>query len=128
MAKTPPESLDLLTPVDHVVLAFADEGTLREAVAALAGAGFPSDKVHEYTAAEMSSAIAAELEGAGALASLGQDVNLAKFRRKLADEGHGWLVVHAPSKEETAQVGEVARRLGARMAQKHNRFMIEELV
>ncbi len=128
MAKSTTESPDLLKPLDHVVLAFADEKVLRDAVTALADAGFAGPAVHEYTAEEMRSALAAELDNAGALASLGQDVNLAKFRRQLAEEGHGWLLVHAPSNEQTAQVAEVARRLGARLAQKYNRFVIEELI
>ena len=128
MTKTSPETPNLLKPVDHVILAFADEAVLRDASAALAEAGFEGAAVHEYTAVEMHTALNAELEASGPLASLGQDTNLAEFRRKLAADGHGWLVVHAPAEEQTAQVTDIARRSGARLAQKFTRFTIEELV
>ncbi len=127
MPKTPPESPNLLKPVDHVILAFAEEAARDDAAAALGEAGFENPAVHAYTAVEMHAALNAELDAAGPLASLGQDTNLAEFRRKLAREGHGWLVVHAPGDEQTAQVAEVARRFGARLAQKYTRFTIEEL-
>ena len=128
MTKTPPESVKLLKPVDHIVLGFAEEAALRDATAALAQAGFDGPAVREYTAVEMHTALNAELEAAGPLASLGQDTNLAEFRRKLAADGHGWLVVHAPDDEQTAQVTDIARRFGARLAQKFTRFTIEDLV
>jgi len=128
MTKTPPESPDLLKPVDHVILAFAEEAVLRDASAALAEAGFAPTAVHEYTAVQMHTALNAGLEASGPLAALGQDANLAEFRRKLAADGHGWLVVHAPAQAHTAQVADIAQRFGARLAQKFTRFTIEELV
>ena len=128
MTKTSPESPNLFKPVDHVILAFAEEARLRDASAELAKAGFAQSAVHEYTAVQMHTALNAELEASGPLASLGQDTNLAEFRRKLAADGHGWLVVHAPAQEHTAQVADIAKRFGARLAQKFTRFTIEELV
>ena len=128
MVKTPPASPKLLKPVDHVVLAFAEETAIRDATTALNDAGFAGPAVHEYTADEMRTALDVELENAGPLASLGQETNLAKFRGALAEEGHGWLVVHAPNDEQTDRVADIARRFGARLAQKFNRFTIDELL
>lgn len=128
MPSTPREPPRLLKPVNHVLLAFAEEAALRDAAAALDEAGFGAEAIHEFSAVEMQAALNAELEAAGPLASLGQDTNLAEFRRQLAGEGHGWLLVHAPADEETERVAAIARRFGARLAQKYNRFTIEELM
>lgn len=128
MPSTPREPPKLLKPVNHVVLAFPEEAALRDAAAALGEAGFGAEAIHEFSAVEMHAALNAELEAAGPLASLGQDTNLAEFHRQLAGEGHGWLLVHAPANEETERVAAIARRFGARLAQKYNRFTIEELM
>ena len=128
MTKTPPESVKLLKPVDHIVLGFAEEAALRDAAAALAQAGVDRAAGRPYNPRQMHTPRNPQLEAAGPLASLGQDTNLAEFRRKLAADGHGWLVVHAPDDEQTAQVTDIARRSGARLAQKFTRFTIEELV
>ena len=46
----------------------------------------------------------------------------------LASEGAGWLAGYSPEDEQTGQVQEIARRLGAKSAVQYGRLLHEDLI
>ena len=58
----------------------------------------------------------ANIEHAGMLASIGQELDLMKANLDLAEQGH------------TFQVADIARHFNATRAQKYGRFLIEEVI
>ena len=84
------------------------------ALSALLTSGFANDEVTVYSPDQMKRQ--ADIEHAGMLASIGQDLNLMKANLDLAEQGHSF------------QVADIARRFNAPRAQKYGRVRIEELI
>lgn len=122
------KSFGVIKPVGHVVASFADEPSARQAQAALAEAGFASEDVHFLTAEEVVRSATQDIQNAGFLASVGQELNLVKAHLELARQGHPFVIVKAESDEATHKVAEIATRFGADRAQKYGRLIIEELI
>jgi hypothetical protein len=123
-----PEAFGVFKPVNYVVVAFPPQADIDAAAQMLRDAGFADEAIIEYTAAEMHHQTGVDLEDAHPLASLGQEMNLVKAHRSLAEQGHSFLVVHAPKDEQAQKVAEVARRFGAARAQWYGHLIIEELI
>ena len=123
-----PQAYGVFKPIGHVVVSFPPEAELDAVVRALAQAGFPPESVRLYSAREMVEQVDRDLSEATALASLGQEANLVKAHRALAEQGYGFLVVHAPKDDQALRVAAVARRFGAERAQHYGRMVIEELI
>ena len=64
----------------------------------------------------------------GPMAAIGQEVNLMKAQRALAERGYHWLVVYAPDDRQATRVAQVARDHYAERAQRYGNFIIEELI
>ena len=122
------EAYGVYKPVGHVVVSFAPEADLDGAVAALADAGFAGDGVLRYSPSAMKAQVDADLAKATPLSSLGQEQNLVKAHRALAEKGYSFLVVHAPKDEQAAKVADICKRFGAERAQSYGRLIIEELI
>lgn len=123
-----PESFGVFKPVGHVVIAFRTANDLERAEAALHEQGFAASDIVRYTPAEMIDQVDAQVERASPLAAIGQDLNLIKAHRELAQDGCSFLVVHAPEQAHVDKVIEVAHALKAVAAQRYGRFITEELV
>ena len=123
-----PESFGVFKPVGHVVITFRTANDLERAEAALHEQGFADSDIVRYTPAEMIDQVDAQVERASPLAAIGQDLNLIKAHRELAQEGCSFLVVHAPEQAHVDKVIEVAHTLKAVAAQRYGRFITEELV
>lgn len=123
-----PESFGVFKPVGHVVITLRTAGDLQRAEAALKEQGFDDSEIVRYTPAEMIDQVNAEVERASPLAAIGQDLNLIKAHRELAQEGCSFLVVHAPEQAHLDKVNAVAHRLKAVAAQRYGRFVTEELI
>lgn len=123
-----PESFGVFKPVGHVVLTVRTAGDLQATEAALSEQGFAASDMVRYTPAEMIAQVNAEVEKASPLAALGQDLNLIKAHRELAQTGCSFLVVHAPEQAHVDKVNAVAHRLKAVAAQRYGRFVTEELI
>jgi hypothetical protein len=123
-----PRSFGVFKPVGHVVIAFAQPADLQAARQALAGAGFSKADVVEYSAAEMLSQIGQNLQEASGAAGFGYEINLLKLHRRLAEQGHGWLVVRAPAEPEWAEVARIAHRHHAAAAHRYGTLVVEELL
>ena len=122
-------SFGVFKPVDHVVISFptgeqADAAAQALHKVAISGA----TTVRRLTDREMLSQIEQDLQKASSLAAVGQELNLIKAHRALAERGYHWLVVHAADRDQAAQVAQIARAHGAERAQLYGNFIIEELI
>ncbi len=121
-------SFGVFKPVDHVVVSFPSAQQADAAVRALAEMGIAGDEVRRYSDREMIEQIDRDLERASPIATIGQEVNLVRAHRALAEQGYHWLVVHADDDKRSGQVAEAVRRCGAERAQHYGHFIIEELL
>ena len=122
-------SFGVFKPVDHVVISFPTAEQADAAAQALAGAGVNDEStVRRLTDREMLSQIDHDLQKASSLAAVGQELNLVKAHRALAERGYHWLIVHASERDQAAQVAQIARAHGAERAQLYGNFIIEELI
>lgn len=129
MDKTdPPASFGVFKPVGHTVIAFRSEAAVQAAVSRLLAQGFASEALVRYTPEEMTAQVDAQEKSASPLAALGQELNLIKAHRALAQSGCSFLVVHAPDDAQAERVAAVARTLKAVSAQRYGSFLIEELI
>lgn len=129
MAAIDKHSFGAFKPVDHVVISFATAQQADATVQALAAIGVRGPAaVRRLTDREMLRQIDADLERASPLAAIGQEVNLMKAHRALAERGYHWLVVHAPDDRQAARVAQLARDHDAERAQRYGNFIIEELI
>jgi hypothetical protein len=124
----PPRSFGVFKPEGHTVIAFRSNDLLLAAANALVAQGFQHSTMVHYTPDEMKEQVKSDLISASSLASLGQDLNLVKAHLALAEIDCSFLVVHAPTAEQAAQVANVARETGAQAAQQYGRFLVEELI
>ncbi len=124
----PPESFGVFKPVGHIVIAYRNAADLQAAAQTLAAQGFATTDLVRYTPEEMMAQVDAQLPEASPLASLGQDLNLIKAHRDLAEGGCSFLVVKAPQDEQAERVAAVARSTKAVAAQRYGRFIVEELI
>lgn len=123
-----PEAFGVFKPVGHVIVAFATAGDAEAAQAQLQRDGFLPEDIRAYTPEQMKNQADTDIEQAGLLAGIGQELNLVKVHRELAARGYSFLVVHAPKDDATQTVADVARRFRAVRAQKYGRLVIEELI
>ena len=124
----PPASFGVFKPVGHTVIAFRTAAHAQAAVSALLAQGFANEAVVRYTPEEMTAQVDAQEQAASPLASIGQELNLIKAHRALAQSGCSFLVVHAPEDEQAERVAALARTMKAVAAQRYGRFLIEELI
>ena len=121
-------SFGVFKPVGHTVISFPSADQADEARAALGRMGVAGDAIHSCTDREMLSQIDRDIQQAGPLASIGQEMNLVLAHKALAEEGYHWLIVHTPEDELARQVAACVKPLGAERAQLYGRFIIEELI
>lgn len=123
-----PEAFGVFKPVGHIVIAFRSAADQQAAAQALLQQGFAASALVRFTPDEMKNQVDADMAAASALASLGQELNLVKAHRALAESGCSFLVVHAPDDDLAERVATVARTMQAVAAQRYGRFIIEELI
>jgi hypothetical protein len=93
---------------------------------ALSEIGVGGDSIVIYTPKEMKRQADADLERATSLASIGQEFNLVKAQRALAERSYHFLVVHAPDDEQARRIADAVKPFNAERAQHHGNFIIEE--
>lgn len=122
-------SFGVFKPVGHVVVSFPGAQQADAARRALiSDVGLPEQALRRYSDREMIEQIDHDLARASPLASVGQEVNLVRAQRALAEQGYHWLVVHAPDEALARRVAETAQRFDAARAQHYGHFVIEELI
>ena len=129
MTKTQvPVSFGAFKPVGHVVVAFSDDQAAQQAARELRDLGFGPEDVLFYTGEEEGREMRDLLDGVSGTAEFGHEIVLMRRYAELAREGCGWLVVFAPEDEQAMRVGEVARRHGARLAERYHRLVVEDML
>lgn len=128
MAREENVSFGVFKPVDHVVISFPEAAQAGRAADALSEAGYVGQAVRRYTDRQMIEQIDQDIARASPLASLGQELNLVRAHRDLAEQGYHWLVVHVGDDAQAAQVAELVRQHGAERAQHYGHFIVEELI
>lgn len=122
-------SFGVFKPVGHVVVSFPGAEQAAQAAEALAAAGYVGQAVRRYTDRQMIEQIDHDLQRASPLAAVGQELNLVRAHRELAERGFHWLVVHVAGDDAQAgQVAELVRQHGAERAQLYGNFIVEELI
>lgn len=128
MASTDHRAYGVFKPVDHMVVSFPSAAMANAGRAALAALSVPPADIRPYTDHEMLVQIDADIERASPLASLGQELNLVKAHRALAERGYHWLVVRVDNDEAAREVADALKAQGAERAQRYGRFIIEEMI
>lgn len=123
-----PESYGVFKPVGHVIVALPTEAAAQGAMNALLSVGFAVADIVRYSPEQMRKQADTDIDQAGILAGLGQELNLVKAHRELAIKGHSFLVVHAPDDTKAQQVAAIARQFDATRAQSYGHLLIEELI
>jgi len=124
----PQTSHGVFKPVDHVVISFPSSEDQSNAMRALGDIGLTADAITAYTPDEMIGQVDRDLENATALASIGQEVNLVKAHRTLAEHGYHFLVVPAADDEQAKRIADTVKPFNAERAQHYGHFIIEELI
>jgi len=123
-----PETLGVFMPVGHVIASFPGSTELEGAANGLAALGLHDEDIVRYTPQQMIEQVNHDIANASPLVSLGQELNLVKAHRELAEQGYHFLVIHSPEDDLTRRVATVVQQNGAERAQKYGRFVIEELI
>ena len=122
------ELLGALNPVGHTVLAFADDGTAKNAKQAILTAGFDEGDILDYTAGELFPNLNEMMRTASNAAGFGYEVTMMRRYMTLASEGAGFLVVYSPDDEQTDKLKATAVQFAAKSAVHYGRLLIEDLV
>jgi hypothetical protein len=122
-----PRSFGVFSPTGHVVMAFADDAGAKQARATLLQNGFAEEDVTHYNKDE----VLAEFEKSESHAvdpiQIGQDVTKVEEYLELANQGSGFLVVHAPEDGDAKRAVRLVKPFGLKFAEKYNRLTLEEL-
>lgn len=123
-----PQAYGVFKPVGHVIVALPTEADAQGALTALQRDGFAATDIVVYSPEQMKRQADIDIERAGVLAGIGQELNLVRSHRELAANGHSFLVVRAPKSEPAQRVATIARRFNATRAQSYGHLVIEELI
>ena len=118
----------ILNPVGHVVLAFKDDAVTAQAVAALGATGFGDEDILAYLAAEATPPLRERVQSASQAAGFGYEITLMRRYLAFAEQGAGWLIVHAPTDDAVTRITEIATRCDALCAVRYHRLATEELI
>ena len=122
------ESLGVLNPVGHAMLAFADDSIAADAAAALKQSGFTDQDILTYTSAELFPNLDEMMRHASGAAGFGYEITLMRRYMTLAGEGAGWVVVYSPDEAQVVKVTEIAKRFAALSAVHYGRLLHEDLI
>lgn len=122
----PPSAYGVFKPVGHIVIAFPSTTDMDAATQAVTATG--ATDITRMSAEQMQASAKADIENAGVLASIGQELNLRKEHLSLAESGHDFLIVKTGDDEQVQQVADVAKQFKAARAQRYGRLLIEELL
>jgi len=115
-------------PVGHVVVALPPDVDAADVVTRLAQAGIPVDDIKVMYGEEMTRQAEFDIEHSGWLATVGQELNLVKAHRALAERGCSFVIVKASGGAARESIAAVARQFGALRAQWYGHLVIEELI
>lgn len=121
-------SFGVTKPVGHVMISFPSAEQAQDTRLSITSVGVSHSAVRSFSDRDMAEQLESDLRAASPVASIGQEVNLAKAQLELARRGYHFLIVRVDNDEQARQVAECARARGAERAQHYGHFMIEELI
>jgi hypothetical protein len=129
MDKSNPErTFGVFRPTGHLVISFPTAKDQDGAAQQIGAAGLEGDAITRYSPAEMLAQTTEDLARAGVMATIGQDLNLVKAHRELAERGYHFLVVKVDNDAQARQIADIAEGHHAERAQHYGRFIIEEMI
>jgi hypothetical protein len=127
-SSAPPTKFGLFYPRGYVVVAFEEAGEAESARELLVMGGYTPEDVFLSDPATVMEHTKTHLGSASSLAkALGQEYDAETRHQELAKEGLTFLLAYAPSELDTERLMNVVRRFRIRLAQKYDRFMLQEL-
>jgi hypothetical protein len=123
-----PRSFGIFKPVGHTLICLKSADLLKSAELTFREKGFAESSLTQYTPQEMIAQVEEDFLSASPLAEFGQELNLSRTHRELAQGGCSFLVVYAPDSESAKIVDSVIETIKPVMAQRYGRLIIEELV
>lgn len=123
-------SFGVFKPIGSVVISLPGIEHAHSALRALAEIGITTDDrgVDFLSDRQMLRQIDIDLASVSLLSGIGQEVNLVRAQRELAERGYYWLIVRARSDGRAHQIADRVKRCGAERAQYYGHFIIEELI
>jgi len=118
----------ILNPVGHVVLAFKDDATTTEAVAALREGGFTEPDILLYTAEEATPRLRERVRTASEASGFGFEITLMRRYLAFAEKGAGWIIVYAPTDITAQLITGVGKRYDALCAVRYHLLTSEDLI
>ena len=118
----------ILNPVGHVVLAFKDDATMTEAVAALREAGFTEQDILAYPAEEATPRLRERVRTASEASGFGFEITLMRRYLAFAEKGAGWLIVYSPTDSTAELITGVGKRYAALCAVRYHLLTSEDLI
>jgi hypothetical protein len=122
-----PTSFGVFSPTGHVVVAFENDADAKDARKKLIASGIGADEITHYSSAEVLSQIEGSRKTDNKIFQMGQEEEKVKRYTELAKQGSGFLVVYAPSDDDTKGVMDILNPLKPKFAEKYNRLTLEEL-
>jgi len=122
-----PTSFGVFSPRGHIMIAFESNAVAQKARQTLIDGGVSADRITYYGSAEALSQIEGSRETDNKIFQLGQEEEKVKRYTELAKNGAGFVVVYAPSDDETKQVMDLIHPLKPKFAEKYNLLTLEEL-
>ena len=124
----PPTKFGLFYPRGYVVVAFEEADQAESARELLIMGGYDPEDVFLSDPATVFEHTKNHLGSASSLAkALGPEYAAETRHQELAKEGNSFLLAYAPSELDTQRLMNVVRRFRIRLAQKYDRFALEEL-
>ena len=111
-----------------MVVSFPDEASAAKGNEALTALGYERADIHRYTPEQMVAQCDADIARASPLAGVGQELNLVKAYRELAERGFHWLVLREDDDDRARRAADALHAEGAERAQLYGRFIIEEMI
>jgi hypothetical protein len=127
-SSAPPTKFGLFYPRGYVVVSFEDAGEAESARELLIMGGYDPEDVFLSDPATVMEHTKAHLGSASPLAkALGPEHAAETRHQELAQRGHTFLLAYAPSELDTERLLNVVRRFRCGLAQKYDRFVLQEL-
>lgn len=121
-------SLGVFRPVGYLKFGFDSARAAEEALRAFRDAGYDEADLLHYGPDEEAQLMARLLQGSSGSAEFGHEVVLMRKYHELANEGWGWVLVHAPEDADQDRALAIATRQGAKMAERYGALVIEHLI
>lgn len=122
-----PTSFGVFSPTGYVVMAFENDASAEKAEKALIGDGFSEDDITQYNKDDVLLEARKSAEESANPVQIGQDVAKIEEYRDLAEQGCGFLIVHAPEELRARHAVAIVHKFGLKFAEKYNRLTLEEL-